>query len=447
MPLRAGRGLALAILFSAFAVFGASTAQATKIERVVSPGGIEAWLVREPSVPLIAMEFAFRGGANEEPADKAGIANMASALLDEGAGDLDSRAFQKRLDDNAVEMSFRATRDDFRGTLRVLTERKEQGFDLLRLALNAPRFDAEAVERIRAQIVTGLKRESTNPNEIASRLWWSTAFPNHPYGHPVRGTLESVAAINAADLHAFAKRVFARDRLKVAVVGDIDGATLGGILDRVFGALPASSPRFAVPPAKIEALGRQVFVDLDVPQTVLTFGGVGIPRKDPDFFAGYLLNHILGGGSFTSRLYQEVREKRGLAYSVYSYMLPLDGAALLMGGTATRADRAEETVSIILAEIKRLAAEGPTADELAKAKAYQQNSYALNFDTSAKIAGQLVQIQLDDLGIDYIDRRSALIEAVTLDDVRRAAGRVLQGGVLFAVVGRPAATLTKKEGG
>lgn len=435
------------LIASAFILLGTVSAWATKIERVVSPGGIEAWLVHEPSVPLVAMEFTFIGGANQDPPTKPGVSHLVAALLDEGAGDLDAATFHQRTEKNAIEINFRSQRDNFYGSLRVLRERKDEGFDLLRLAINAPRFDSDAIERIRAQALTGLRRETTNPNSIASRLWWRTAFPDHPYGRPLNGTLESLPLITGDDLRDYVRRVIARDGLKVAVVGDIDATTLGAILDQVFGHLPAKAELGPVPPAHIKSLGRSVFVDLDVPQTVLNFGGVGITRKDPDFIPAFLVNHILGGGSFSSRLYNEVREKRGLAYSVYSYLLPLDRSALLMGATATRADRANETLALIQAEIHRIAESGPTADELAKAKSYLKGSYALSFDTSTKIANQLVRIQLDDLGIDYIDRRGALIDAVSLDDVKRVAKRLLDGGILATVVGRSQLISAKKEGG
>jgi zinc protease len=432
---------------AAFLMFAPPAQAMTKIERVVSPGGIEAWLVREPSVPLIAMEFSFKGGANQDPAGKPGVAYMTAASLDEGAGDLDAKAFQARGERNAVELSFRASRDELRGSLKVLSNRKDEGFDLLRLALTQPRFDQEPVERIRAQMLTALKRETTSPNHIGSHLWWRTAFPNHPYRLPTNGTLESVPTIVRDDLTGYAGRVLARDNLKVGVVGDIDAKTLGIVLDQVFGALPEKAELRPVPHVRPVSVGKRLEVQLDVPQTVVAFGGSGIPRKDPDFIPAFIVNHILGGGSFTSRLYNEVREKRGLAYSVYSYLLPLDAAALFMGGTQTRADKADEAVGLIESEIKRLAEQGPTEDELDKSKSYLRGSYALNFDTSTKIAGQLVQLQVDDLGIDYWERRNGLIDAVTLDDVKRVASRLLNGGVLFTVVGRTQPAATAKRGG
>ena len=421
-------------------------ANATTIGRVVSPGGIEAWLVQDSAVPLIAMDFAFKGGSDQDPDSKPGVGYMTTALLDDGAGELDAKAFQQKLEEYAIEMRFSTGRSHVLGSVRMLKEWQTQGFDLLRLAVTAPRFDADAVERARAQVLAGLRRETTSPNDIATRMWWKTAFPNHPYGRPTNGTLESVPQITAEDLKTYARRVFARDTLKVAVVGDIDAATLGKVLDQVFGALPEKAELNPVSAVKMQAAGRRIVVDLDVPQAVLTFGGAGLARKDPDFMAAFVVNHILGGGSFTSRLYEEVREKRGLAYGVYSYLLPLDHTALVMAGTATSGDQAGETLSIIEKETRRLAEEGPTAAELAKAKAYLKGSYALRFDTSSKIAGQLLQIQLDDLGIDYINQRNKQIDAVTLADAKRVAKRLFEGEFLVTVVGRPKGLSSKEAG-
>jgi zinc protease len=415
----------------------AAPALATTIERVVSPGGIEAWLVREPAVPLIAIDFAFAGGAVQDPSGKSGTANLAASLLDEGAGDLDSKAFQDRLERKAIELSFRAERDTIRGGMRTLVENRDEAFELLRLSLTAPRFDAADVEINRAQILSILRRKTTSPGDIASRRWWETAFEGHPYGRPVDGTLESVPSITIDDLKAYAHRVLARQNLKIAVVGDIDADTLKPLLDRVFGALPEKSDLASIDNVTPQGQGRRIVVNLDVPQAVVDFGGPGIARKDPDFMAAYIVNNILGGGTFSSRLYQEVREKRGLAYSVSDSLVWLDHAAVFIGGTATRADRTGEALDVIGNEIHRLAETGPTAAELAEAKNYLNSSFALNLDTSSKIAALLVQLQLDDLGIDYITKRSAMIGAVTLDDARRVAKRLLDGGLLVTVVGKP----------
>ena len=303
----------LAAAIAATAIMFVAPAGATTIERVVSPGGIEAWLVHERAVPLIAVQFAFAGGAVQDPAGKAGTATLTASLLDAGAGDLDSTAFSDRLERRAIQMSFSAQRDTILGTMRTLTENRDEAFELLRLAVTTPRFDAKDAEISRAQILSLLRRETTSPTDIASRRWWETAFEGHPYGRPVNGTPETVSSISIADLKSYTHRVLARQNLKIAVVGDIDAETLKVLLDRTFGALPEKAELFPIANVAPRGLGRRIEVSLDVPQTVVDFGGPGIPRQDPDFMAAYLVNHILGGGSTDSRLYQEVREKRGLA--------------------------------------------------------------------------------------------------------------------------------------
>jgi zinc protease len=411
---------------------------AASVQRVVSPGGIEAWLVEEATVPIIAVELAFRGGAAQDPADKPGIANLLSGLLDEGAGPYDADAFQRRLEDNAVELSFHAQRDSFDGSLRTLADKRAEAFEMLRLAVCEARLDAEPIERVRAQVLARIRHESTEPNTIAEDVWFAAAFPGHPYGRRVAGTEASVAAITREDLDTYRQRVLARDNLVIAVVGAIDAASLGAELDRVFGALPAAATLTDVPHATAGRVGETEVVPLAVPQTTLLFGRPALLRDDPDFVPATVMNHILGGGSFTARLFTEVREKRGLAYSVHSWLQPLRHAGLLMGGLGTRNDRARQAVDLVEAEIRRLVAGGPGEDELEAAKKYLTGSYALNFDSSTKIARGLKQIRLQDLPIDYIATRNALVEQVTAADISRAAKRVLGTGELFVVaVGAP----------
>jgi zinc protease len=418
-------------------LFAAAPASAVTIEKIVSPSGIAAWLVRESSVPLVALNYAFHGGSAQDEADKAGTANLAADLLDEGAGDLDGKTFHERLENHAIELRFQVARDYFHGSLRTLNEHREEAFDLLHLALAAPRFEADAVERVRGQMLSVLRRESTDPNSIASRRWWEIAFPGHPYGRESEGSLDSVPRIGADDMRDYVRRVFARNELTISIVGDIDAKAAGEMIDRAFGSLPAKNDLKQVAATSPQGLGRRIVINLDVPQAVVTFGGPGLARHDPDFMAGYVVNHILGGGTFTSRLYREVREKRGLAYGVSDSLVWFRRAAVVLGGTATRADRTADALAIVEKESKRMAEDGPTPDELAAAKSYLKGAYALSLDSSAKLAAQLTQIQLDDLGIDYIERRGAMIDAVTIEDAKRVAKRLYGGGMLVTVAGRP----------
>jgi len=417
---------------------GLTPASAMKIQAVTSPGGVKAWLVEAHEVPLIAMRFAFAGGSAQDPTGKGGLAYFVSGMLDEGAGDLKSVAFQERLEETAVRMNFDATRDVFLGSFQTLTNKADEGFELLRLALNEPRFDEDAVVRIRQQILAGLEFELHDPEDVATREWFRLAFGDHPYARPVNGIKESVGAIGAGDLKSYAGKVFARDTLKIAVVGDIDAETLGKVLDKVFGALPEKATLKDIPEAAPPVGPREQVFEMNVPQSVAQFGHRGFKRHDDDFIAAYVLNYILGGGGFSSRLMGEVREKRGLAYSVYSYIQPYEHAAVYAGNVATKNEAIEQSLEVIKSEIARMAEKGPTAQELKEAKQYLVGSYALRFDTSNKIASQLIWIQIQDLGLDYIDKRNGMIEAVGLDDVKRVAKRLLKAdGLIVTIVGKP----------
>jgi zinc protease len=420
-------------------VFAAATpARAVEVQRVVSPGGIEAWLVEDHTLPIIALSFSLPGGAATDPAGKEGLANMVSGLLDEGAGDLDSQTFRRRLEDQSISLGFSASQDTFSGNLRTLTRNRDEAFDLFRLALTEPRFDDEPIERIRAQILTGIASAQNDPGDIARRTFWSANFPDHPYGRRSRGVPESVSAITKTDLVTFVRRRLARADMAIGIAGDISAVELAPLLDSTFGALPERSEAFTIAEGEPAALGEVFVVEHDVPQSTIVFGHRGLPRDDPDYYAAYLLNHVLGGGSFTSRLYEEVREKRGLAYSVYSYLLPLDHTALWLGGAATENGAVGQSIEVIRAEWERLRETAITEEQLTAARDNITGSFALRFSNTAAIANMLTAIQRQDLGIDYINERNGFFDAVTLEDVRRVAQKLLDPKALtIVIVGKP----------
>ncbi len=432
----------LSVVIAAMAVslfaFTAPEARAMKIQSVKSPGGIEAWLVEEHSVPLFALRFAFESGNAQDPVGKDGLANFMTGMMDEGAGDLNAQKFQESMEEIAMRMGFEDSRDYLYGSLETLSVNRDKSVELLRLALNKPRFDADAVERVKAQLLAGLSFAAKSPDQVAAKEFSALMFPNHPYGRPANGTPESVASVTGADLQTFRKRVFARNNVKIVAVGDVDAKTLGLILDKVFGELPAKAELTPVPKIAPPTGGVQKVLEMNVPQSVATFGSNGIDRKDPDYIPAFVLNQIMGGGGFASRLMEEVREKRGLAYSVYSYLQPMRSASLFAGGVATKNEEMAQSLDVIRAELKRMADEGPTNAEWENSRSFLTGSYALRFDTNSKIANQLLAIQQDDLGIDYIDKRNAQIEAVTIDDLKRVAKRILKtDDLVIMVVGKP----------
>lgn len=408
---------------------------AARVEEVVSAAGIRAYLIHAPEIPFLSLALHSEGGSATDPVAKEGLAYMTAGLLDEGAGPFDSQAFRAELEDNAIRLHFDVDRDGFSGELRTLNQTRDHAFELLRLALTEPRFDVEPMERIRSQIQADLRRRESDPDYLASRGWFAAAFPGHPYGRPTRGTPESVASLTAEDVRGFAARL-ARDRLVVGVSGDITAAELAPLLDRTFSALPASAERPPVPPVTPRVGGTEI-VRLAIPQSVVTFGHGGIARHDPDYYAAYVANYILGGGGFSSRLIEEVREKRGLAYSVYSYLYDLDVAPLWIGGVATNNQQVKQSIELIRHEVARMAAGDLGATELANAKTYLTGSFPLRLTSNDQVAKMLVAMLVDELGQDYLQRRNDLIAGVTLDDVRRVSARLFAGEMLTAVVGDP----------
>lgn len=435
-PLRA---LVAFALLSALALAAPPAAAEVEVEEVISPGGLTAWLVRDETIPVTAIEFTFEGGgAGHDPEGKEGTANLTAALLDEGAGDLDASAFQRRLEDQSIRLSFNAGRDGFSGSLYTLNRYRDDALDLARMALTDPRFDASAVARVRDQILVGLRQDRTDPGAIAGETLRRIVFGDHPYGDPVSGTLESVPAIEAADMRGFMADALTRDRLHIGVVGDVTPEELGPILDRLFGALPGegrpdpTSDFAGAPPA-----GTAV-VDLDVPQSTVLFAQPGLKIEDERYYAGMVLNYVLGGGSFSSMLTEEIRVKRGLAYSVYSFLQPMDHAALLRGGAATENARVGETVDLIRQVIADIKANGIPDARIADAKTYLTGSFPLRFTSSSRIAAQLASMQVHGFPIDYLDTRNERVEAVTPADVNALAADLLSPDALtVVVVGRP----------
>lgn len=410
----------------------------TQAMPVAAARGIEAWYVPSPLVPMIAVAFTFEGGAAQDPNGKAGTAQMLARLLDEGAGDLDSDAFQEALAARAIELHFHAGPDSIGGSLKMLVKHADDAIRLMALALAEPKLDVTAIERVRSQMIASLRYQQNDPGVMASRRYFREAFPDHPYSRPSSGTLESLAAITRDDLIAMHRALIGRGGLKVAVVGAVEADGVAAMLHQAFGSLPETTPLKPVPATHIHDLGRRIVVDLDVPQSVIRFGLGGVAWRDPDFIPAYVLNHILGGGAFTSRLFQEVREKRGLAYSVGTSLTSHRAVAMTWGYTATKNERVVEALDVIGDEIARLIQDGPSDEELQKAKDYLTGSYALSFDTSTKIANQLVQIAFEGLGMDYIARRNDMVAAVTQADIRRASARTFADGKMLVVAaGRP----------
>jgi zinc protease len=413
-------------------------ANAVTIQTVTGGDGVTAWLVEDHSVKNVAIRLAFKGGSALDPKGKEGLAELVSGLLDEGAGDLDSAAFHAKLEEVTASFDADSGLSEFSLSSRVKTDRLDDTVALLHLSLTAPRFDAEAVERIKGDVIAEIAEQNERPEHIADRVWHRVAFGAHPYARSSLGTPDSIGRIEIADLKQFVHDRFTRDHLLIGIVGDIgpDGAKL--LLDKMLAGLPAQGTPDTVPDITVDTGNEILLSHMNVPQSVAIFGGPGLKRDDSDWYAGALVMHILGGGGFDSRLTEEVRVKRGLAYSVEESPDPMQHSALILGEVATRNAKIGEAVQVIRDEVRRMRDGGPTDAELAAAKTYLTGSFALAFDSTQRIASLLVTIQRDQLGIDYLNRRNTLFESVTLDQAKAVAKRILDPDkLLFSVVGDP----------
>ncbi|MFM2355597.1 MAG: hypothetical protein RLZZ528_1333 [Pseudomonadota bacterium] len=410
---------------------------AVEIKDVTSPGGIRAWLVEEHSIPFVALELRFRGGTSLDAPGKRGAINLMTALIEEGAGDLDSQGFAAARESLAADISFDSYSDAVSVSARFLTENRDASADLLRKALTETRFDQDAIDRVRAQVASIIQSDAKDPERIAGKAFDALAYGDHPYATSQNGTLDSLAALTQADMFQARDRVIARDRVFVSAVGDITEAELGLMLDRLLGGLPATGAEMP-PRADFALTGGVSLTDFASPQSVVVFGQVGLKRDDPDFFAAYVLNHILGGGGFGSRLMDEVREKRGLTYGIGTYLLPMDLAETWQGSVQSANEKVAEAIEVIRAEWAKVAAGEVTEAELAAAKTYLTGSYPLRFDGNGPIADILVGMQMQGLPPDYVVNRNSYIEAVTLADLKRVAAQWLKPDALrFVVVGQP----------
>ena len=428
----------LRIIIAFCLTIGATTARAEiDIQQVTSPGGINAWVVEAPEIPFVALEIRFRGGASLDEDGKRGATNLMMGLLEEGAGDMTAQEFQAKREALAASYSFRAFDDSLSISARFLTENKGEALELLRLALIEPNFDQDALDRVRAQVLSGLAGDEKDPNTIAGAVLNAAAFGDHPYGSSSDGTVESVTALTQADMLDAHRNTLTRDRLYVAVVGDTTSEAVGDMLDELLGALPATGPTLPQD-VGFDLAGGVTVVDFETPKSVALFGHQGMKRDDDDFFAAFIINHVLGAGGFESRLMTEVREKRGLTYGISSFLVPKFHAEMVLGTVASSNATIAEAIAVTRSEWARMASEGMTADELAVAKTYLTGEYPLRFDGNAEIAKIMVGMQITGLPPEYVINRNDYVEAVTLEEINRVAARLLRPDDLhFVVVGKP----------
>ncbi|MBY4893964.1 insulinase family protein [Rhodobacteraceae bacterium N5(2021)] len=407
------------------------------IQPVTSQGGIDAWLVEDTSIPFVAMDFWFEGGGSIDAADARGAVHLMAALLEEGAGDLDATTFAERLEGLAASFSFDVYRDELVISVQMLSQNRDEVLALLRDVLMAPRFDADAVERVRGQVLSILEGDANDPDTIAGAAFNALTFGDHPYASRLEGTLDSVAALTRDDLLAAHRSAIVRDRVSVGVAGDMTAEDLGPILDTLLGDLPDSDvPLLGM--AEVSDEGGITVIDFATPQSSVYFGHAGIARDDPDFFAAFVANQILGAGGYRSRLMEEVREQRGLTYGISTWLSLSKSAPMMQGGFSSSNGLVAEAIAVVQAEWADMAENGVTEAELEAAQRYMTGSYPLRFDGNGTIAGILAAMQADNMAIDYIATRNDNVLAVTVEDVQRVAAELIDSDALrFVVVGQP----------
>jgi zinc protease len=425
------------LVICAFLLVQAAAHAAVKVETLTSPGGVTVWFVQQRGLPIVNIEAAIRGGRALEPKGKEGVATLMSYLFDEGAGPLDAQAFMTALADRSISLNVAANAENMTISMAFLSEHKDEALRLGALALTKPRFDPGPVKQMKAAILVDLKQAEDDPETKASLVWWERAFPGTVYGRNGMGSAASIRGLSRADLVAFHAKALAKSRLLVVIVGDLDAKAAAAAADTLFGGLPAGEPEPASVPATLAPPGLTV-VARDVPQSVVVFGLPALKRDHKDFRALHVLNYMLGGGGFASRLMQEIRVKRGLVYGVYSSLTTLRRTGVIYGSLATKNETAGEALGLVKAEFDRMRSQGPAAAELADAKAYLTGAWPLAFDSNASIASQLLSFRLDDLPPNYGDKRNAEIEALTAEDLKRVAQTYLDPAKMFAVIlGKP----------
>jgi zinc protease len=409
-----------------------ATAFAITVKMVHGPPGVEAWLSEEHALPMIAVDVSLPAGSAYDPVTKQGLAAMLAALLDEGAGDLRADAFKQALESRAIRFSAIVERDYIVLSLITLTENADEAFRLLGLALAQPRFDSDAVERMRVALLANIKEQEESPSDVAEKAWYAEFFGTHPYAHPPSGTRAGIASITVADLRDFATEHLVRDGIKVAVSGDIAQGQLARYLQSVFEPLPATTVP-AIPPAPA-AGARAYTVPRDEAAPVSVFGFAGPMRADPDFIPTYVANYIFGGGGFSARLMDQVRDKRGLTYGISTDLDDFRSAAIILGEVQSDKSKILSAMDVTKSEMARFMSGGATAKELADAKTYLTGSFPLTLDSDAKIARTLNAFQRSGLSADYVEKRNRLIQSVTLAQVNAMAKKYYEPARIVSVI-------------
>jgi len=405
--------------------------------QVIEAGGITAWLAEDHSVPVVSVSWGWDGGAALDPAGAEGTASMAASLLTEGAGTLDALAFADAARDEAVGLSFSVDRDSFDGGFRALLPALPKAIELARLAMTTPRFDEEAVRRIRARAIAGARQSLEGPRGRASRAFWAAAFPNHPAGRPAGGTAESLATVTVDGMREILARQIHRGGLLVGISGAITAQQVAAMLPELFGTLPQGTPPSLPKLPDFTAFGTQV-VPVAASQSTVLFGQQGLPVTDPEWETAQVVLRIFSGGGFSSRLMKSIREERGLTYGIYAGLDSMFGGGVLVGSAATANAKTAEALGVLRAEWKRMADGGPTQEEMEEAISFLTGSQPLQFTDSRRISGTLLAMRRNNRPLDWLERRPERLRAIGRDKAAAVARRLLVPDTLaMTIAGQP----------
>jgi len=424
-------GLALALTVATLLSSPARAGLA--IQHWTTPGGARVFFVESRALPIVDVQVDFRAAGTEVPAGKAGLAGLTRSLLDAGAGTLDEEAIANRVADLGAQIGGGADMDRASLSLRTLSSVTERdgAVDLLATLIGKPTFPAAAVEREKSRLVAGLKEAETQPDSILARRFAAAVFPDHPYGRTP--TVDTVGAIGRDDLADFHRRNYTSARATVSIVGDVSRAEAEAIANRLVGDLPVGEAPVASVNTTLPTR-QEIRVPHPSAQAHIAVGQPGIRRGDPDFFPLFVGNYILGGGGFVSRLTGEVREKRGYAYSVYSYFAPQRDVGPFQIGLQTKGSQADDALKVVGATLDEFLAKGPTEAELKAAKDNLINGFALRLDSNRKMLDQVAAIGSFGLPLDYLDTWRDKVRAVTAQQIRDAFRRHVSRDNLVTVV-------------
>jgi zinc protease len=417
--------------------FLSKNSDAIQFESLETKNGIKFWLIEDKALPLVSISFSFKGGSILDPVGKSGVTNLMTSLLDEGTQNFTASEYRLFKRENGIKISFSTSKERIEGTFQVVKPRLQEGFYLLHESINKAKFPINEIKKVKSQVEASIKIDNSNISTIASNKFNKFFFKDKLIGRNTKGSLETLGNISRDDIQSIYRSSFIKNRLVIGISGDIEPNLAKKYVDYVFGDLP--SKKFINPISMLENLNKGMeIIEMKTPQTTVVFGQKGLGRKDKEYFAARVINYVLGGGGFQSRLYKEIREANGLVYSIYSYLLPYEYAGVIVGGFQTRNQNVGKTIEKVKTEWNRIKTEGITKIELQNAKTYYKGSFSRNFTSTLSIASLLMIVQYYDLGEDYFDKRDLIIDNLKLNELNNLAKNLFDSETLFfMIVGEP----------